>query len=839
MADTLDTCGCCEGVHRETPAPLVNRPGLSALSYRVGTHGRFTASMQAALSARPELARLTVRGTDDPTMAVVDAWATVLDVLTFYQERIANEGFLRTATERRSVLELARRIGYELRPGVAASTTLAFTLETGPGTPGRATIPEGTRAQSLPGQDETPQVFETTGAIEARAGWQELTARQTRPFQPVRGTVGLWLEGVDNDLRAGDVVLLVGPERADDAASDRWDVRILESVDLDRIRGVTYIRFEYPLGSWAPPQLPSDDPTVYVLRRRASLFGHNAPDWDAMPDEVRDRYDSSSTSPSTLPEWPGLTIRDISGIEDRDFAGGPIHLDALYPEILRDGWVVLSRPGYSEVYRVGAVEEAARSRFTLSSKTTRLELDGENLSDRFDEHVRETLVFAESQALVRAERPLEDPVEGGSVVLSQAVEGLEEGRMVALRGIDADTGEPAAEVATLADVREVDGLTELVFVDPLEYRYLRRDGDAGTGVRINANVAPATHGKTAPAEVLGSGDGSERFQRFSLAQTPLTHVSAATPSGTESTLEVRVDDVRWTEVPSLYRQPPGARVYVTRRADGGDTTVLFGDGTSGARLPTGQENVTANYRHGIGLDALVDADQISLLMTRPLGVKGVTNPTAPNGAADPERLAEARTNAPLTVLTLDRIVSVQDFEDFAAAFAGIGKARAGVLWSGERRLVHLTVAGSDGGAVPEDSELHGNLRSAIDAARHPDQEVVVASFHPVHFTLEARLTVHPDHLEEVVRAAVESVLLEAFSFDARAFAQDITTSEVLAAMQKVAGVVGVDLDLLDGADPFDAPRIQARPARWESGAIQPAELLTLDAAGLILTTERP
>ena len=48
------------------------------------------------------------------------ACACVADVLGFYQERIANEGYLRTATERRSVLELARTIGYELKPGVAA-----------------------------------------------------------------------------------------------------------------------------------------------------------------------------------------------------------------------------------------------------------------------------------------------------------------------------------------------------------------------------------------------------------------------------------------------------------------------------------------------------------------------------------------------------------------------------------------------------------------------------------------------------------------------------------------------------------------------------------------------
>lgn len=839
MAGTLNDCGCCEGVHKETPSALENRPGLSALDYRVGTHGRFTASMRAALSGRGELAELTIRAEDDPTLALVDAWATVLDVLTFYQERIADEGFLRTATERRSVLELARTIGYELRPGVAAGTTLAFTLQTAPGAPEEARIPKGTQAQSLPGQDESPQTFETTEEIEARAAWQEMRARQRAPFQPVRGTRGIWLEGVANDLEPGDALLLVGEEREGDPTSDRWDFRVLDQVVVDRDRGLTWVRFEYGLGSWTPFQLPADDPTVYVFRQRAALFGHNAPDFNAMPDEVRDRYDSGSTPPTGLVEWPGLTIGAIADLVDPDAEAEAIHLDALYDGIFRDGWVVLSKRGYAEAYRVTGVEEVALSRFTLSAKATRVEIQGENLEAEFDAHVRDTLVYCESEALVRAEAPIEDPVEGLSVVLDEVVDGIEEGRLVALRGTDVDTGEAVAEVATVAEVRTVEGLTELVFEEALQHRYAREDADEAVGVRLNANVAPATHGKRAPDEVLGSGDGSARFQRFTLAQKPLTHVSAATASGTESTLEVRVGDVLWDEVPSLYRRSPDARVYVTRRADDGTTSVLFGDGRSGARLPTGQENVQARYRHGIGLDGHVDADQISLLMTRPLGVKGVTNPTAPTGAADPERLSEARKNAPLTVLTLDRIVSVLDHEDFAAAFAGIGKAKAGVLWSGERRLVHLTVAGSEGGPVPEDSDLYENLRAAIDGARHADQEVVVASYDPVPFTLDATITVDEAWLPEEVEAAVRARLLETFSFEARAFAQDVTTAEVLAAMQNVAGVVSVDLDLLDGADPFDSPRVTARPARWEGDAIEPAELLTLDPAGLVLTTRTP
>lgn len=837
MSETLDFCGCCEGVERETPVSIENRPGLSALAYRVGTHGRFKESMRAALSAEPALADLTTRADDDPTLALIDAWATVLDVLAFYQERIANEGFLRTATERRSVLELARRIGYELRAGVAASTWLAFTLKRGPGAPEAATIPTGTRAQSLPGQDETPQTFETVETVEARTEWQEMRARQRAPVGVFRGTTGLWLEGVDNNLSPGDGLLLVGHEREDDPASDRWDFRLLESVELDRDRGLTRVEFEYPLGSWAPFKLPAEDPTVYVLRRRVALFGHNAPDWDAMPEEVRVRKDPAVTSgDSAAPEWPGLTIGDISAIREAEFDDGPVYLDAVYPEIVAGSWVVLEKPGYAELYRVDRVIEDARTGFTLSTKSTRLELDGENLSERFNEHVRDTVVFAVSEPLVRAEAPIGEPVQGATAVLSEPVGGLAEDRLVAVTGTDVDTGELAAEVATIAAVDEVDGLPLLTFEEELRHRYAREDGDGIVGARFNANVAPATHGETVSGEVLGSGDGARTFQRFELAHTPLTYVSAATPSGTESTLEVRVDGVLWEEVPSLYGQAPDARVYITRLADDGTVSVQFGDGRSGARLPTGVENVTASYRHGLGLEGLVDAGQISLLMTRPLGVDGVANPTEPTGADDPERLAAARSHAPLTVLTLDRIVSVRDFEDFAAAFTGIGKARAEALWSGERRLVHLTIAGVRGAEISDDSALYANLLSAIDDARHADQEVVVASYARLTFGLEARVAVDEDHVAEEILRAVEIALLDAFSFETRAFGQGVTTSEVLAAMQGVEGVVAVDLDALGGLDPFDVPRLPARAARWEGGAIQPAELLLVDPEDIALTT---
>ena len=83
------------GVH---PAPVTNLPGLQAISYRAGTHAMFLASMLANLSLLADsgaLADLRARDDGDLAIALLDAWAAVADVHTFYSERIASENYLR------------------------------------------------------------------------------------------------------------------------------------------------------------------------------------------------------------------------------------------------------------------------------------------------------------------------------------------------------------------------------------------------------------------------------------------------------------------------------------------------------------------------------------------------------------------------------------------------------------------------------------------------------------------------------------------------------------------------------------------------------------------------
>jgi predicted phage baseplate assembly protein len=941
----LNDCGCCEGVQDQTPVDVENAAGLGALAYRVGTHSRFKQSMQVDLTRHPVLLDLKTRRDDDPTIGLLDAWATVLDVLTFYQERIANEGYLRTGTERRSLLELARSIGYELGSGVAASTFLMFTMEDAAGAPREAIVSAGTKAQSIPGQDEEPQTFETIEEINARPAWNELLPRATQLqelkiqdarllFRKSQTEVRfLYVNGTNTGITPGDL-LLVTTVAVPEAAPKTLAKRVVHvTVDDELKRTRVELETSAPIAEQLPaaaapidfdvisfppnaPPLPFNEfnieakvltkrlresdlqtllevnrwsaedlmefvakrnagqaapnQALFAFRERSGFFGNNAPpyaslkdkngaplftdDWDASGWPIWNAYpaqpsaSAKTSSPQTAARITGQFNFGTEIFEVID--SGRWNVPATDPclersvsGIAKNSWTVFSDGAASRVYRVTQGRESSSVGFGMSGKTTVLTLaDPDNGGPTRPPTflVRNTTAWVKSEELELAPLPVSDLIKAGTTALEldDMFLGLRPGQLVVLSGEQRDApGVIRQELLALQEIIHHDGRSTLLYREEsagagLHYSYWRKT------VKLNANVARATHGET-KREVLGSGDAAQAFQKFLLKQSPLTYVSAPTPAGVASTLQLRVNDVLWDEAPSLYRRPPSERTYVTRRSDEGKTTAQFGDGITGARLPSGTENVTATYRVGLGLGGLVKANQISLLLTRSLGLKEVINPLPATGAADAETRDEARENAPFTVLTLDRIVSLQDFEDFARAYPGIGKAQATWLWQGEHKLIHITIAGGDGRSISTVSALYKNLILSLESARDPGPRVRVASFTPLFFNLQAKLLVTRGYLPEKVRAAALAAILSAFSFPRRAFGQAVTKGEVYSVIQGVEGVDAVDVDklYLSSKPATLENRLPVRTAGWDEAntVVHPAELLLVNPREIQLT----
>ena len=925
----LDACGGCSGARQETPTRLHNPPGQNTLAYRVGTHSKFKQSMLTALSnaKHPALLPLGTRDDDDFTIACLDGVATVLDVLSFYQERYINENYLRTSGERRSVQEMAQLIGYELSPGVASSTHLAFTLQETPGVPAiqsaAITIPAGIRVQSVPGQDEIPQIFETSEAVEARSQWNAVAAQTSFAYVPASGDLDLYLDGVSNNIEVGSAILLVGQDRINDSGSERWDVRIVKQVEQDTDNLRTRLIWDVPLGHTGPTIHPSDSYVrLFVFRKRSSLFGHNAPDPRVMVKETSDTFNGLLTGSGSGIEWGNFEMQD-----------NQIDLASAEEKIVANSWIALisnhenygtaDLPGYIELYRAKKVTHLSRSDFSISGKITRIEPDTTENFTQFKDRLRETSAFVASEELPLHSRPLLYPVFSDTIVLQTLSDGLVPNQILSVSGLrqririapgvsglmlqleednitlnEADSlilnGIPEkliginselltpAEFGALIDsadsvtqlqlsVTDNDGYSGIISgsvasdwrwdnSNPLsefdglvsEIAHLQSGEDSiqqdrfrtsitlskalthiyqRSTVRLNFNVAPATHGETV-AEILGSGDARKTDQTFTLLHAPLTHVSADTPSGGASTLDVRVNELLWQETDSLYQSTPDERVYRIKNQHDGSTAIIFGDGVEGSRLPSGQTNVRAVYRKYIGTEANLAAGKLTTLLQRPLGVTDVTNPEISTGGANPEVIEDAKQNAPLTVLTLDRAVSELDYQNYARAFSGVAKAHAIWIHSGPSRGIYITLAGIDGASIPEHSPTYINLVNSLRRYGDPMLPLTLVNYSAVSFTLGLAVKVNSDAVRETVLESLEATLRNYFSFANRDFGKHVSQDEILAVAHSIASIEAVRItrfykQALGAVETVQSTIASLVPVPSLTSAPAPAELLTL------------
>jgi predicted phage baseplate assembly protein len=1021
-----EPCGCDPEANPLTPLPIANRPGLDALAYRVGTYATFFAAMKARL-ADPKLAALKAlrtREVEDPAIALIDAWAVVADVLTFYQERIANEGYLKTATERRSVVELARLVGSSLRPGVSASTCLAYSLEQN----STATIPTGSRAQSMPVQGQLPQAFETAEDMPARGEWNNLAPRLTRPQIVEPGKPTIYVAGITSNLKPNDPVLIVTspPKLRRLAAVEVQAQQNRTKVTLQYVSpppapqpiaaGLTPLpvasdpaRFaaaETPLSSIvtlatalaklpaetgaekllpgvmnlrpdeAPIPTPVTDavpgvlktflpevgPQLYTawknattvaapltgefhaLRIQAAPFGHNAPlrpitnkrgvvtgteEWpldvvtisitvsaqsesdaesravsvahmqallrgekptavvkiargsrrasaeidlsdtvsstpvgswtmesqftrhnhriefhcpelqrrfDIVLDErrARDEVKIDQETPIGVAEGQTVsssaigrrtTISNVDGISILDESAiaperlDVIELDSVYEQIVPGGWVAIIRPDRGEpiAAKVTEVQNVSMARYGMSGRVTQLTLARDWLDPKKDlllSAVRNVTVAAQSEQLSLAEEPIEEGVAGKEIELGDLYGEIPSGRQLIVTGERIDVGETSGvtgtELVRLARVEHRVQVDRPPFARPGErtHSFLKLTSELAytykrDTVTIYGNVVRATHGETR-TEVLGSGDGSRAMQAFTLRQAPLTHVPASTRAGMASTLEVRVNDILWHEIATLADAGASDRCYVTHTDDGGKTTITFGDGVHGMRLPTGRENVIAVYRTGTGSVGNVPANAVSQLGSRPFGVKAVIGPLAATGGVDREGREEGKSNVPLAASALDRLVSVQDHAAFARTFAGIGKACAVELSNGVQPVVYVTVAGADGALIDRNSDHFQNLLQAFRQFGDPHLPVQLDACELMLLVIGARVRVLPDYQWNTVEPRIRSALTDVFGFPRRDLGQSVALSEVISAIQRVSGVAYVDVDILDSVSREDA-----------------------------------
>src|SRR4030095_2213533 len=385
-----------------------------------------------------------------------------------------------------------RLVGYELRPGVAASTYLAFTLDKTAGTvctisatvpdsssdsssailTSSITITEGIKVQSIPGPDEQPQTYETIEEIEARPEWNEIKPRRLYPQTITGNNDYIIIRGTANDLKKGDVILIEVPNSK--------IIRKIVKVTPDNDKNTTRIDFieTSMAASFADDQLtpngnikgfstkPDFDDSVVtslvaniwkeedlaallemkkwtindVLKAvKKKLIEQETPADKNVYIFRKAVYPFGYNAPrqvkltNGIPDSPLVWI-DLTLHEEYN----KIWLDNEYKEVLAESYVAVHKQpnllANAKIFKITKADPGSRSEYGISGKTTLLNIDSTlywyDNSVTTLAAIRDITLFVQNEKLELDYLTNEKTVQGDVIVLQRWYPGLKKGQKI-------------------------------------------------------------------------------------------------------------------------------------------------------------------------------------------------------------------------------------------------------------------------------------------------------------------------------------------------------------------------------------------------------------------------
>ncbi len=856
------------------PKVIFNRPGLDTIDYRIGSYADMLTDMFGHLNAAPALARFTHRKSDDPAIALLQSAAMVGDILSFYQQLYANEAYLRTAQWRDSVADLVKLLGYRLTPGLGGHARFAL-LATGTAP---VTVPKGFGFQASLDGTPKPADFESSDQITAWPGLSAFNLYRPRITPSIVNGVDTFVmsgAAADMSLKAGDK-LMVGTERPDDGSLDHSQIVVVDKswtafgLRYVKTKGaITCLnrrrrdfRSSILIRGGERTVTSATELRAYKITQSFRHFGHAAPpqlvtvDSNGHPQAQNISYDRAFGSTTTSSVNPDLAALDmpLDGDAAAITAGTTLLTEAPFNfSGGGGGFLRLSQHQRVVAREITAVRKTSLAWGSQIGGSLVLTLDailairegaalaiGANIKN-ISFHQVDGVAFA----LTAAPRPV-TAAKGNELLFygSDADANALDGRTILMAG----PGDVLAETqASLVGAGPFAGFHR-VNLDA-EVNYADFDYDTPT-VTIHGNLVTATEGKTGDEVTLGDGDARQTFQTFALPKAPLTYLLAPASDPPQAPeLSVYVAGKRWTQVDTFFTSSPRDQVYVVREDADGNSFVQFGDGKTGARLPSGRGNVTAQFRTGSGAHGPLKADA-KLQIGRLIGLDKALMPEPAKGGAAPEDAGSARVAAPGRMQSLARLVSLADFEAEAQAIAGVLKATA--LWdiSTGHPCIIVTILTQSRSAA--DAAAIADTLRALDRARGPARVLLrVVAGKRLQLRISATVGYDASYHEADVKAGILAALGAAaddgiasarglFSWQQRRFGEGAHGSQIVGAIQNVPGVRWVDLvSASTGGTTLRLLRRRYRPVRlpeaeWRAIACPSDSMLALDAAALVL-----
>jgi Galactose oxidase, central domain len=360
---------------------MTDDPAAPPISAKLGDYSSFKTEMLELIPrvvvdtgggavTRP-LIRLNLGVPTDPTVAMVDAFAALADIVSFYQDRVLNEGYLPTAIDYSSLALLGRSLGENPAANIGATAMVALFAQPGP----PVTVPTGSVLQANPpkpsgsitGTNSGVPTFETAAEVTADPALNQLMPLQTKPVYLDPATDSLLIQGTGLGVSVGDFMLLVRRDMP-----TQWVRLTAFSVSENHVLVTTTIGIGSSLQSqWTAngctepvPRNAEEGLQLYALDLTCRLFGYNAPSWSAQSAAVQRANTPIGVPPAEFSEWPGFGI-DLDALD----------LQAVYSKVLPGSQFLLETPEEDTLGVIAAVSRQNISEFGLTGQVTQVALD--------------------------------------------------------------------------------------------------------------------------------------------------------------------------------------------------------------------------------------------------------------------------------------------------------------------------------------------------------------------------------------------------------------------------------------------------------------------------------
>jgi len=763
----------CEG---QAPKIPTNRPQQSQIRFRFGTYAEFRRALLAPVAGEQSLSAWRTQGAGDLAVMLAEWFAYLADILTFYDERIANQAYLRTADLDASVKRLIAILGYRPRPAIGAKGMLAALVTSNQS----SILPRGLQIQSKPLPGQAPQTFELSA--DTAIGPPDQVPATTPPslLSPIADFRFMYLSvGLD----------YVSPAKANAKHAYLNYGQFPNPVGFSGSSANWGLLLQGAVTSVAPGDRlllrPRDSTLLYPLL--AVVTQATVQPSPSGGQQTAVALDISGAPPSPYAAAQATLERNnqsmaLWGLYDGGgVASDTVHLSSLARQIRPGAWVLFTGPKFAPL-------------LTQVTGTTEAIWDASS-----PPIIGSPFPIPHTVLVLRAGPPGGWPSNTGSITV--LFDWISVGQLLD-QPPRAWNGAPSALIAASAARFPTTKDANVLLRDPSGAGANATASSAGDfNVQLGSlptplalqppfeimfNTLQVTRGKTISKEVLGSGDATQAGQSFTLSRSPVTYLEQG--STWASTIALAVNGEPWTEVPSFFGQKARAQIFVTREDVDGRTHIDFGDGVNGARLPTGVNNIVATYRIGAGA-ASPPAGKLTVIAQSFPGLRSILNPVAVGGGADADPPDQIRRYAPRSVLTFGRAVSVFDYEALAAQAPSVSRARAVWAWNDVQQRALVTVyVGDDAAAV---ASAHAILTAAWD----PNRPGTVVQATPVTATLTLSLIIKPGWDPDSIKTGVTSVLADPetglFSADALPIGRPVFDSQIEKAVLDTAGTVAI------------------------------------------------